>query len=499
MFEVENKSKIVSINNKVVKNQNTIECKLNISEEDYENILLVEGKTYLVKVSCLEKEVKYDGVGVFSILYKNGEEIKNLEVGVEYGFKFPCEDILIGTELIGQVLIKDCKVSMRNGVVFASGIVTFLGEYISNKETTFPSNYDGMIIKNSEGEFSKVISSQSGEYKIEDEFSLKYSIKNILCHTEQVKIEKVESGIGACVIEGEIGLSLVFLVLNEQKIVKELKSIPFRVEIENKEITSESVVKACVSIIDTSYKVFVDENKDVSTISVESKICANITAYEKQTFSYIDDLYSLDNEVCAKKEKVEVLRVLPLEIKNEKISGEISFTGQEENKFISSTCEKLVDYDYSILGDKLTISGVVMAKLLFSGADGGIQCSEVLCPFSHTIDIESNKQVDIKASICNFSVEVNKNTLNYQFILQLLVSSFEKSYYYVIIDVENLGQRKKCESAISVYIPNENDSLWDICKRLGVSEEYILQTNKELSFPLSKDERIVIYRELATD
>lgn len=499
MNEVENKSKVCSINSKRVKNQNTVECKLNISEEDYENVLLTNGKTYLVKVTCQEKEVKYDGVAVFSILYKSGEEIKTVEVGVEYGFKFPCEEILIGTELNGQVFIKDCKVVLRNGVLFATGIITFEGEFFANKEINFPSDFDGLIVKKSEGSYSRVVCSLASEYKIEDEFEIKYSIKNILCHDEKVKIEKIESGIGACVIEGEIELSLVFLILNEQKIVKEIKEIPFRVEVENKDITSKCNVRALINVVDTSYKVFVDENKEKSNISVESKISVCLTACEEKEFSFIDDLYSLENETALKKEKIEVCNLLPLEIKKEKVNGEIAISGIEEDKLIASTCEKLVDYDYSLVGDKIVVTGGVMVKLLFLSSTGSVKCSEVLCPFSVSVDNTSGKQVDIKANICNFTCEFNKNTLNYQFILQLLVSSFEKSYYYVIIDVDNLGQRKKSESAISVYIPNENDSLWDICKRLGVSEEYILSTNKDISFPLSKEERIVIYRELATD
>ena len=38
--------------------------------------------------------------------------------------------------------------------------------------------------------------------------------------------------------------------------------------------------------------------------------------------------------------------------------------------------------------------------------------------------------------------------------------------------------------------------MWDICKTLGVSEEDILKTNKDLQFPLTQGERIIIYREI---
>jgi hypothetical protein len=47
-----------------------------------------------------------------------------------------------------------------------------------------------------------------------------------------------------------------------------------------------------------------------------------------------------------------------------------------------------------------------------------------------------------------------------------------------------------------VFIPTAGDLLWDVAKSLGVSEEEVLKTNPDLQFPLSGEERIVIYREI---
>jgi LysM repeat protein len=47
-----------------------------------------------------------------------------------------------------------------------------------------------------------------------------------------------------------------------------------------------------------------------------------------------------------------------------------------------------------------------------------------------------------------------------------------------------------------VYIPKNQDTLWELSKSLGVSEEDIMALNPDLSFPLSGDERIIIYREI---
>ena len=50
-------------------------------------------------------------------------------------------------------------------------------------------------------------------------------------------------------------------------------------------------------------------------------------------------------------------------------------------------------------------------------------------------------------------------------------------------------------AAISVYIPLEGEGLFSLAKRLNVSPESLVNTNRELNFPLSGKERIVIYRQ----
>ena len=65
----------------------------------------------------------------------------------------------------------------------------------------------------------------------------------------------------------------------------------------------------------------------------------------------------------------------------------------------------------------------------------------------------------------------------------------------VICGVNTLSEKQKNQSAISVYIPFEGEELWSIAKRLGVHPETVAKTNKELIFPLTGKERIVIYRQ----
>ena len=78
--------------------------------------------------------------------------------------------------------------------------------------------------------------------------------------------------------------------------------------------------------------------------------------------------------------------------------------------------------------------------------------------------------------------------------LRFTVYPQEKCAVSVVKDVKFLGEKKKNDAAISIYIPTEGEELWSLSKRLNVCPETLIETNKELQFPLTGKERIVVYR-----
>ena len=52
------------------------------------------------------------------------------------------------------------------------------------------------------------------------------------------------------------------------------------------------------------------------------------------------------------------------------------------------------------------------------------------------------------------------------------------------------------ECAIEAVLAEPGDTLWNIGKTLGMTVEELLALNPELSEPITKPERIVIYRQL---
>ena len=79
-------------------------------------------------------------------------------------------------------------------------------------------------------------------------------------------------------------------------------------------------------------------------------------------------------------------------------------------------------------------------------------------------------------------------------VLKIAAADCENASVKYLSDVTEGEPVKVNCSALSVYIPEAGDSLWDTAKKLLQTPESIQATNPELSFPLSGKERILVYR-----
>jgi hypothetical protein len=52
------------------------------------------------------------------------------------------------------------------------------------------------------------------------------------------------------------------------------------------------------------------------------------------------------------------------------------------------------------------------------------------------------------------------------------------------------------DSAFSLYIPQEGDTLWNVCKALKVSPQVITEQNPQVEYPLVGNEKIIVYRQI---
>ncbi|MBO4538795.1 MAG: LysM peptidoglycan-binding domain-containing protein [Clostridia bacterium] len=69
----------------------------------------------------------------------------------------------------------------------------------------------------------------------------------------------------------------------------------------------------------------------------------------------------------------------------------------------------------------------------------------------------------------------------------------------VVSAIETGAPKEENDFAISLYIVQKGETLWDVAKALNTSEEILLRQNADVPLPLSGGEKVILYRELPFD
>lgn len=486
---------VKKIKAKEVKNitsKNQIECKLDILEDEIKNVCFTKANATLTSLECGDNEVKYFGKAVFAIVL-NGDGLKKQEAGVEFSYKIEANGVKNNDEILASVKVENVKISLQNGIPTVFATVVFNGNVIVYNETDYIGNVDGVNCKVEEGEYSVLVQKSKKDFSIEDEFTADYLVNNVYSHFENVKIQEISSGIGCAVIIGELEVVMLIEKGVDKQLIVEKRAIPFRFEHDIERAMPDSIICCNLDVLDTNIKVFVDEAKGFSTISILNSVKLTSLVYENQKFSYLTDCYKADKYISFEKENKIITKEIGLIILNENVKCDKNVKLYENTLLVCPLFVKIEKIDVETIENESFVKGVVHVGFLTKTEDGYSLQTE-LVPFE--IKVDTLNKIEVLNVSANSLTLKEDNGILIEFNLSIVISERETKTISLINALIEGEDKKVNNSAISVYIPNKGDTLWDISKCLGVSEDDVLRTNKNLEFPLTGEERIVIYREL---
>ena len=149
----------------------------------------------------------------------------------------------------------------------------------------------------------------------------------------------------------------------------------------------------------------------------------------------------------------------------------------------------------------IKIDGIVYFNIIYQLDDdaGTIMSTVAEIPFSVNLDIpiiQKSDFVDTNINITDISCHLRRGrTIDTDIELTINITVTGQKYESVIKEIQLLSEvPENKDSNFMIYFGRRGDTLWNICKKLKVSEEKILLQNQNLTFPLDEDKTIVIYK-----
>ncbi|MBE7087363.1 MAG: hypothetical protein E7369_03590 [Clostridiales bacterium] len=478
-----------------------VESRTDIPSSSIIRVLEINAFVSVTENKITDGSLDFGGNVIYQIFYQDDENLlKKYECGGEYAGRLNSDLLRDGdkADVVVAVDKTSLDVSKPKAVVTANISVTAV--VTGNKNLQIVSGGEGLVVDRSDIGVVKSLGLQNATYPVKEEFELSYPVKEVLTNTVKCVVTNAQSGVGCVIADGEVIFNALLMKADEEKsIVKESRAFPFRIEIEYGEAmpTLKAIAKAVVKTFKTDISVDPDSSKSVVEISANLHFTGEVLS--EDSFSLVTDAFSLKEDLNVERGKESYFNPCELISYTLKIEGESPINGLSEDcKIIGLGGERIEIVKSFRQEDNCTIEGVLSLNA-YVFAEGGKKFSTPLeTPFSVTLDkcLCCAEDCNIIATVKNSEFSLNSlSTVLIKAEVVFTAYPYKKECINYLKSITGVGEKKLPNTAFSVYIPLGGEDLWSMSKRLNVCPEELVALNKDLQFPLSGKERIVIYRQ----
>ena len=476
------------------------ECKTEISTEQTAKILSVNAFPVLTKDSLGADCVSFSGVVNFYICYQDSQgEIKKYECSTDFSGDIKCE-VLPDCKLFTDIVLEKTDADASGVRLSVSATLTAKAILTQTQAIDCLVNGEELIVNPVEVQTVKSLGVRESLYPIQEEFELDFAVDCVLSQRLDARITAVQCGVGTVIIDGEAEITAIFLQKGEKNdIIRENRSVPFRVEVECEEAMPSNFAVATVRerSIKTDFAVDLEKNKSVMNASINLRFIAEAFGFTTTTLA--DDLFCTTKLISCENKRAECIEPLECRFATCLAQTPISLQDLDGAKILALGNERCELTEVKALATGVSILGAVYFTIYAQTENGELITRKLECPISCQAEC-------VLPSDCDFTFEVrcvrakakpiDSQTADAEFTLYLTFFPKQKCFFDYVEQVTVLGEKPTQTQAISVYIPLNGESLWSLSKRLNTPPERLIATNKDLQFPLTGKERIVIYRQL---
>ena len=476
-----------------LRGQSIVECRLPGSE--ISSILAVHAKAIPAECACADGEAQYSGKMLLSIVYEDGDKkICRAERGAEFFHKIEGNAVTPACFAKAALTAENITWRREGSGLYISVIVDAELTVYGGKQIEYLTGGEDLIVQKGTLSLCKTVC-VSGETESEDEFEADY-LGDILLHSENAIVHRVNANAGQIDIEGELSLNICVLKSDESVCSYE-RLIPFRMQIPCEEAFGHITASARVSVKSAHLTAGTDEEKGKSKIVLAYCLSADCFLYINDEISVATDAFSRSAEIALKRAN-DGSRYLTNTIKcTERVSGIAVLSPPADGEY---TLQAAVLPRAEIVCRKgergMEAEGAVLADVLLCATDGSHKKAELSLPFVFPVDVDGDT-VEADCVVCGLNIRRKKNgETEAEATLKLCFRVFEeKSWEYVCEAV--VGEEYPQEdSAFSVFLPRAGEGLWQVAKRLNCDPEELQKSNPELEFPLKEGGRIFVYRQI---
>ena len=241
----------------------------------------------------------------------------------------------------------------------------------------------------------------------------------------------------------------------------------------------------------------IEDGNSVVTIVNNIKVCG--VCVKNMSVEVVDDAFCTDCELELNKTNRDYVNQVLQEAINDKVNGEITLNNDETAIEEILSCMNILPEitNYYIKDDKMNFEGIITAHINYLDENKDYKHRQVELPFvvSGKTNLEKFDCVRTDIHVEDCRVKAKRGTIiEMEFCIEILSKIYLKSSCEMI---DNVTMGKATNFGMydyQIFLAKPNETMWDLCKRIKISPDELLKTNKDLPLIMTGGEKIVIKR-----
>lgn len=478
----------------IKKIETTCKTRISIDEDDLvSNILDSFGIPSIVAEEKVQDYYNFSGKVDFTVIYENkAKVISSVSGSADFSDKTQipnAEWIFVVPSIVGMKTVKESSSAIEVNISVGISIYGIRKEDI---KPLAPLGQDA-VCKTKQISLSSLTCATADTFSVSDDFEFGEGISKLIAVYPSFCINKVTPQENYIVVEGELSREIICLC--GEHVRRYTKNCDFTEEISLLGARNNSAVDVSLRLqtIENNYEVFADQNKTVITSVVTFK--ANAFGFDTKTIETVVDAYSIDSKLLLTTQGTQNTRFVKQEFVSEKLNLTFDSSKLKRIDELISLGNNVVEVESAVSEDgMLSLQGRIVAEAIYKNFENDSLCSARLdFPFKTSQRIETSSDVDLViASKCDsFKNKPGKEVVA-TFNIDIAVSLSQNDFDCFVTGAVESEREILDDNTITIYMPSENQTLFEVAKELSVRPEFMIAQNKDVEEE-KLPERIVLY------
>ena len=459
-------------------------------------------KPRISNLSYAKNSVTADGTVDVSILYSTAEnELFGYETELQFSktADVHCEldKSIVNAKAVTSYV--NCRaVNERKLDIHGAVTIDFSGNYEQGFDVVCDAETNDLKMLKKSTDYLKLCGAKSKLVVMEQEYNLPQTsgnIENIIKTDASINILDCKFVADNAIVKAELCFEILYRN-TDKKCETFCASIPIEqmIDVDN---AKEGCIKSVnADICSFKIKPFTDTDGECKTVNVLAKISFDVIALSNEKFEYVEDCYSINNELSVDKCSAKICTVAE-EINQSHQIREV--LGYDENSLckVIDVNMNTSDIECSFDDEQLNISGILNVMTITENDNGELIYIEKAIDFKHKVNANSKfNGADVYATVdnCSYSIK-SKSDLEIRAQINVggLIYCCEQVSLMTNISIDETAEKIVREMPeIVMYFAKSGERIWNIAMRYNTGPELIMKANDLADDLLSEDKVLMI-------